>query len=168
MRYFACFAIAATTALAQENPFSADIKSLYAITTGNITKSAEKVSDELYSFKPSPDVRTFGELIGHVADAQYLFCSAAKAEKNPSPGIEKGKKTKAELVPALKEAFAYCQAVYDGLTDKAGMEKVKFFRGERTRASVLDFNSMHNYEHYGNLVTYMRINKIVPPSSESR
>lgn len=167
MRYFICFAMAAI-AFGQSNPLSADAKGLYMLTINNVTKAADKVPEDQYSFKPTPEVRSFGQLIGHVADAQYLFCSAAKGETNPAKGIEKSKTTKADLVAALKEAVAYCTAVYDGLTDEAASGKVKFFGREQTKLGVLSFNSVHNYEHYGNLVTYMRLKGIVPPSSEGR
>jgi uncharacterized damage-inducible protein DinB len=135
---------------------------------GVIQRSAEKMPDDQYSFKPTPDVRSFGQVIGHVADAQYTFCSAALGEKNPAPGIEKSKQTKAELVSALQEAFAYCDKAYSALTDANAGEAVKFGNGERSRLNVLSFSTMHNFEHYGNLVTYMRLKGIVPPSSEPR
>ena len=73
----------------------------------NIIRAAEKMPEENYAFKPTPEVRSFGQLIGHVADAQYLFCSAVLGKPNPAPGVEKSKTTKAELVQALKDAFAY-------------------------------------------------------------
>ncbi len=167
MRYFICLAMAAA-AFGQTNPLAADAKRLYLLTVTNISKSAEKVPEENYSFKPTPEVRSFGQLIGHVADAQYLFCSAVKGDKPAPLGIEKSKTSKADLIAALKEAVAYCTAVYDGMTDQAAPETVKFFGRDQTKLGVLSFNSIHNYEHYGNLVTYMRLKGIVPPSSEGR
>lgn len=153
---------------AQDNPITADTKKLFDMTKNYLTKTAEKVPEDVYSYKPSADVRSFGQLIGHVADAQYLFCSAAKGEKAASPGAEKSKTSKADLVAALQEAFSYCDAVYGSISDSGGAEKVKFFGGERTKLGILNFNAVHNYEHYGNLVTYMRMKGIVPPSSEGR
>ena len=73
---------------------------------------------------------------------------------------------KADLSKALADSSAYCNTVIDGMTDAKGMEVVKFFTGPTPRLLVLSFNVSHSYEHYGNLVTYMRLNKIVPPSSE--
>ena len=148
--------------------FSGSAKGLQGMIKGNLVKAAEKMPEESYGFKPSHDIRSFGELVGHVADAQYLFCSATLGEKNPAPGIEKGKKTKAELVSALKEAFAYCDKAYDALTEENAKDIVKFFGGDRNRQGVLMFNVAHNNEHYGNMVTYMRIRGLVPPSSERR
>lgn len=150
------------------DPLSAGIKGIYNISKTNVAKAAEKMPEENYAFKPSPDVRSFGQIVGHVADAQYLFCSAATGQTNPAPGIEKSKTTKADLVKALNDALAYCDKAYDSMTDAHAAEMVKFFGSDRAKLTVLAFNSAHNMEHYGNLVTYMRIKGLVPPSSEPR
>jgi uncharacterized damage-inducible protein DinB len=136
--------------------------------TGWLERAAEKMPEEEYAFKPDPAVRSFGQILGHVADADYLFCSAALGEKSPSPGVEKSKTTKAELASALHDAFAYCNRAYDALTDASANETVKAFSGERNKLGVLWFNASHNLEHYGNLVVYMRLKGIVPPSSEPK
>ena len=135
---------------------------------GVIERSAEKMPDLNFAYKPVPEVRSFAQLLGHVADAQYTFCSAALGEKNPALGIEKSKSTKEELVKAVQEAFAYCDKAYAALTDANASEVLKFGNGERTRLNILAFNTAHNYEHYGNMVTYMRLKGLVPPSSEPR
>ena len=150
------------------DPLSAGNKFIYKIVKTNAVKAAEKMPEENYAFKPTPEVRSFGQLVAHVADAQYAFCSAVLGEKNPAPGIEKSKTTKADLVQALNAAFAYCDKAYDGMTDAHAAETVKFFGGERAKLTVLSFNNAHNDEHYGNMVTYMRIKGLVPPSSEGR
>jgi len=103
-----------------------------------------------------------------VADAQYTFCSAALGEKSPAPGVEKSKTSKADLAQALKDAFAYCDKAYDGMTDAHAADMVKFFGREQAKLSVLAFNNAHNDEHYGNIVTYMRLKGLVPPSSEAK
>ena len=156
----------ATILPAQDNPLSADTKAIYNLVKTNIVKAADKMPEANYSFKPTPDVRSFAALVGHVADAQYLFCSAAKGEKKSSE-VEKTQTTKEGLVSALKDAFAYCDAVYNSLTDASAADKVDFFGGKRTRLGVLNFNNAHNDEHYGNVVTYMRLKGLVPPSSEN-
>jgi len=155
-------------AQAPSDPLSAGNKVIYNIVKNNVTKAAEKMPEDNYAFKPTPEVRSFGQLVGHVADAQYSFCSAALGEKNPALGIEKSKTTKADLVQALNAAFAYCDKAYDGMTDAHAAETVKFFGGEHAKLTVLSFNNAHNDEHYGNMVTYMRIKGLVPPSSEGR
>ena len=136
--------------------------------TAWIERAAEKMPEEEYAFKPDPAVRSFGEILGHIADANHTFCSAALGEKDPMPGIEKTKTTKAELTAALRDAFAYCNRAYDALTDAGVNETVKAFGQERNKLGVLWFNASHNLEHYGNLVVYMRLKGIVPPSSEAK
>ena len=155
-------------AQAPSDPLSAGNKVIYNIVKNNVVKAAEKMPEENYAFKPTPDVRSFGQLVGHVADAQYSFCSAALGEKNPALGIEKSKTTKTDLVQALNTAFAYCDKAYDGMTDAHAAEIVKFFGRESAKLTVLSFNNAHNDEHYGNMVTYMRMKGLVPPSSEAR
>lgn len=138
---------------------------LYQLASGNVMKAAEAMPEANYSFKPADTVRSFGEMVGHVADAQYFFCASAKGEKKASPGVEK-MKSKAEIVAGLKEAIAYCETAYGMLTDSNAGDAVAFGRGERARIGVLNFNTVHTYEHYGNIVTYMRIKGLVPPSSQ--
>lgn len=121
-----------------------------------------------YNFRPDPGVRSFGEILGHIADANYLFCSSVLGESNPSPNIEKAKTTKAELTSALRDAFSYCNRAYSALTDENAKETVKALGQERNRLGVLWFNSSHNLEHYGNLVVYMRIKGLCHPVSPSR
>lgn len=151
-----------------DNPLSGGIKAAYGIAKNNLTKAAAKMPEENYSFKATPDVRSFGQLVGHVSDANYTFCSAVLGEKPPVSGIEKTKTAKAELVEALSASFRYCDKAYDGMTDANAAELVKFFGNDRPKLAILAFNNMHDYEHYGNIVTYMRLKGIVPPSSEPR
>jgi hypothetical protein len=134
---------------------------------GYLSKTAQKVPDDLYSFKPTPAVRSLGQIIGHVADANFSICAAAAREKPPQSGFENGKTSKADLMKGLNDSIAYCDKVFASMDDKKGMETVKFFNGNQTpRLAVLAFNNSHCNEHYGNLVTYMRLKGIVPPSSE--
>ena len=101
-----------------------------------------------------------------MADAQYTFCSIALGEKNPAPKIEQTKTSKADLIAALKDAFAYCDKSYDGMTDASATQMVTLFGGDTPKLGVLTVNNVHTIEHYGNLVTYLRIKNIVPPTSE--
>ncbi|HYS54642.1 MAG TPA: DinB family protein [Thermoanaerobaculia bacterium] len=161
-----CLIAPAAVALAEDNPFSATNKSHYGGLKKILLRSAEIVPEENYSFKPTEAVRSFGQIVGHVADSQYAFCSIALGEKNPAPKIEKTKSSKADLIAALKEAFAYCDKAYDGMTDASATQMVKGFTGDTTKLGVLMINNIHCAEHYGNLVTYMRLKNIVPPTSD--
>jgi uncharacterized damage-inducible protein DinB len=151
-----------------DNPLSGGNKFMYGIVKNNLVKAAEKMPEENYSFKPTPDVRSFGQVVGHVSDANYMFCSAVLGEKAPVSDIEKTKTTKADLVQAIGDSFRYCDKAYDEMTDATATEKVKFFGRDSAKLSILAFNNMHDDEHYGNMVTYLRLKSIVPPSSEPR
>jgi uncharacterized damage-inducible protein DinB len=161
-----CLLAPAALVVAQDNPLSAFNKRSYGQLKVWLVGSAEKMPEANYAFKPTDSIRSFGQLVGHVADAQYLFCSAVLGEKNPALKIEQTKTTKADLVAALKEATAYCDKAYDGLTDASAPQLVKFFGGDTPKLSVLSTNNAHSAEHYGNMVTYLRLKNIVPPSSE--
>jgi uncharacterized damage-inducible protein DinB len=152
--------------LSQDNPFSANAKLLYGGVKTILLRSAEQMPEENYNFKPTDAVRSYGQIIGHVADAQYIFCSVALGEKTPALKIEKTTTSKTDLIVALKGAFAYCDKAYDSMTDSAGAERVKLMGMDVPRLSALIVNNMHANEHYGNLVTYMRLKNIVPPTSE--
>ena len=141
-------------------------KGVYDVGMKFIILSAEKVPEEYYSFKPTDAVRSFGQILGHVADAQYYFCSNVRGEKDPNPNIEKTKTSKADLIAALVEATAYCDKTYDAITDASGTQTVKFRGMDVPKLTLLSINNGHASEHYGNLVTYMRLKNIVPPSSD--
>jgi uncharacterized damage-inducible protein DinB len=123
---------------------------------------------EHYAFKPTPDVRSFGELVGHVANASYNFC--APVAKTPPPARSNFEKLTAKdaLVKALADALAYCDHAYDGLTDEKLNGPATFGSKTYTAGYLLMFNVAHDNEHYGNIVTYLRINGLVPPSSKPR
>jgi uncharacterized damage-inducible protein DinB len=176
--FFAMVAIAPLTLLAQDkpqapatppaNPITLSEKGLYGFLSNAVVRGAEKMPEENYSFKPTPDIRSFGQLVGHVADANYMFCAQASGEPNPSKNIEKTKTSKADLVAAVKDAVAYCNKAFDGMTDAKGSEMVKFFNFNLARLTLLSLNTAHTDEHYGNMVTYLRLKGIVPPTSENQ
>ncbi len=159
-------ASAQAPAAAPANPISASENKMYTMLSGMVVAAAEKMPEENYSFKPTPDVRSFGQLVGHLADSQYFFCSSAAGETSPASGIEKSKTSKADLVAALKEAVAYCSKTYAGMTDAKGSEMTKMMNYDFAKLTVLSANTAHDYEHYGNMATYMRLKGIVPPTSE--
>lgn len=113
----------------------------------NVIKAAEKMPEEHYAFQPTPEVRSFGQIVGHVANAQYIFCSIAKGKPDNGPGVEKNKTSKTDLVAALKQAFAYCDA-YDSMTDAPAAEPIKFLGRDAPRITALNFNTAHMDEHY--------------------
>jgi len=149
---------------AQSNPISGDAMQGYTSIKNLLLKSAEKMPEENYSFRTTAQVRTYGEMIAHIADVQTMLCGAAKGEMKR--GNAAGKTSKADLSAALKASFDYCDPVYDSMTDAAGAQAVKVMGQNKTKLGVLFFNITHDNEMYGQMVAYMRIKGIVPPSSE--
>lgn len=156
----------AQAAQAAQGPFSTYDKFAYARIKTILVTSAEKMPEENYNFKPTDAVRSYGQIVGHLADAQYNFCAIALGEKNPGLKIEETKKTKTDLVAALKEAVSYCDKAYETMTDASGAEMIQLMGTQMPRFASLNINNIHNMEHYGNLVTYMRLKNIVPPTTE--
>lgn len=159
---FAVAALAQTSQAPNPNPLSAEAKQMYTGVKNNLIKMAEKMPEEHYAFKATADIRTFGQLIGHVADSQARTCSAVLGSpKNLNAGT---KTTKADLVAALKESFSLCEQAFDALTDaKAGeMER------QSTRLGALVRTVSHSNEEYGYMAVYLRLKGFVPPSSEGR
>jgi uncharacterized damage-inducible protein DinB len=167
-----CFVALGVAALAQEKPLSQDnsFSTWNKRTYGSVKKIlvgyAEKMPEKNYNFKPTDTVRTYGQIIGHIAESQYFFCSIVLGEKNPAPEIEKTKTSKADLIAALKDAFTYCDKAYDGMIDATGAQIVKLMGTDTPKLSVLFANLQHTAGHRGNLVTYLRIKNIVPPTSD--
>jgi uncharacterized damage-inducible protein DinB len=152
---------------AQPASLTTDVKRDYAVIRDYFIRAAEKMPEEDYGFKPSPDVRTFAQQVAHVADDQYNLCGPARGEtrKAAYTDIEDRLSKKADLVPALKAAFAYCDGAYDALTDSSGAEPSAGGK-RRNKFSMLNWNLWHTWEHYGNVVVYLRMKGLVPPSSE--
>ncbi len=179
MMAIVCFANLAITTVAQtsdegadqalSNSLAASVKAMHASIRRNLAEAAESMSTENYGFRPTPEVRTFAQLIGHVTNANLLFCSAAQGAPSPSKTNAEGLTTKEAALTALRDALAYCDAVYRDTTDANFSERTSIGRGNKptptTRGAILMFNMTHNNEHYGNIVVYLRLKGVVPPST---
>jgi uncharacterized damage-inducible protein DinB len=159
----------AQTKPATANPLTQALQSSWTSAKRNMRRSADVMPEAKYGFKPVDSVRTFGALLAHVAGASFEFCAAAKGEKSPhsEDEFEKSAKTKADIVKALDASIAYCDDVYKTLDDAKAMQMAggAFGGPYGARAAALIGNTNHFNEHYGNIVTYLRINGLVPPSS---
>jgi uncharacterized damage-inducible protein DinB len=169
------------------NPYVKAARGQFAVVQTLVMLSAEKVGEELYAFKPTPDVRTLGEVLGHIAGASTFLCSVAAGTQNVADVLknpaalqaEEKKASKADVIAALKKSRAYCESVFDSLADARAQETVPFLSPDSLtvdsitltptpKLMVLTSATSHAWEHYGNLVTYMRLKGIVPPSSERK
>lgn len=156
------------------DPLSTFLKNGFISNKTFLVKSAEKVAESDFSFKPvgtAADIRTFGQILGHVANSNYAYCSRAKGEPNPNKQDFEKVTAKADLIKALNDAFAYCESIYTSMTDTKLVQQMTVSGPNNTTRQIiaampLMSNLAHNNEHYGNLVTYMRAKGIVPPSSE--
>ena len=153
-----------------------NLKRQHATIRKNLAASATKTEEADYGFRPQgvdPVVRTFGQFLIHLANANNLFCARALGEQTKPATDEKATMTKAELVKLLEDSLVLCDRAYDSLTAASALEMLKLQGRNNTvtevaRANPLINNLSHNNEHYGNLVTYMRAKGLVPPSSEGR
>jgi len=147
-------------------------KTMHASIRRNLAEAAELMPASEYSFKPTPDVRSFAQLVGHVAFGNYLMCSQAVGEKSPATGNYEQMTDKAQLVKALNDSLAYCDRIYEATTD-ANFNQAATVGGlgpnipqaPTIRGAVLWFNVTHNNEHYGNIIVYLRLKGKTPPST---
>jgi uncharacterized damage-inducible protein DinB len=144
-------------------------KAMHATIRRNLAEAAERMPGDEYAFKATPQVRSFAELLGHVVNANFFFCSQAKGEKMPAAMNYEKATDKTVLVKGLNEALAYCDGAYAETSDANFQQMVKVSGGgtttETARGMLLMFNTTHNNEHYGNIVVYMRLKGHVPPST---
>ena len=138
----------------------------------NLTAAADKLNDADYEFKPSSmaEVRGYGKLFAHVAQAQYGTCAAVKGVPNPNQGkqLEQELKTKADIVKALADSFAFCDDAFSTTTDENAVQFVRQGNNEVTRAAALYGLIVHGNEMYGTASVYLRAKGVVPPSTEGR
>jgi uncharacterized damage-inducible protein DinB len=138
----------------------------------NLTQAADKLSEADYSFKPGtmPEVRNYGALFAHVAQAQFGQCSAVKGVPNPNQGknLEEELKTKADITKALADSFALCDEAFSSTTDENALQTVRQGNNEVTRAAALYGVLVHGNEMYGTSAVYLRLKGVVPPSTEGR
>ena len=176
---FACVLVIAVAVLAtpqaatqqQATSLVTEVQNTFNPIKGNITKSAEQFPEDKYTWQPTPDVRSWARLIAHISDDNNGACSVLIGEQRParlddvdSSSSAANKMTKADLVKALGDSFARCDKAFAAVTDANMMER----NGSRSKIGTLIYNTSHINEHYGNIVTYMRLNNMVPPSTAGR
>ena len=143
----------------------ASVKATYEVVKGYITKAAAQVPEDKYKYQPTKEVRTMGQLFGHIANSNGMICNLASGMKGAAAADAEKLATKAEIQKALAASFSACDHAFTMITTATANEAVKLFGMAHTRIGAMAFNNAHDFEHYGNIVTYMRINGMVPPSS---
>ncbi len=137
----------------------------------NIVEAVDAMPAREFSFRPTQETRTFAQLVGHVINANWFFCSQAKTERPPNTINYETLADKAALVKALREVMSYCDGAYEGTTDANFTQPVQMQAGvgmgpaSTVRGAILTFNTAHDNEHYGNIVVYMRLTGHTPPST---
>ncbi len=165
---FAVSSAAQAPSAGQKVGLATGLQNAYGTLRGNLTQAAEKMPEATYGFKPAPDpdLRTYGQWIGHQADNQFTNCTTLKGTPSPSPAQSNEKKaTKAELVKALADAFAFCDGAMSALTDQNALQMVKQGEGETARGAVVSALLSHGLESYGIVVVYLRAKGIAPPTA---
>ena len=151
------------------NTLVSEAKFPWTVVRDNLLKMAEKMPEESYSFKPVPELQSFGQRVAHIAGANLSVCQGLLGGQTPRPGTAA---SKPELIGLLKQSSAACDSVFDSLSDAAAVEKVSSrlggpFPPEPTRTKLATLNNMvrHSNEMYGYMSVYLRLKGIVPPSS---
>jgi uncharacterized damage-inducible protein DinB len=167
LAFIATTQLQAQTGMSEPTSMVGSTRSEWVSIVGYITKAAEQMPEADYAFKPTPVVRSFGQLIGHLADGQTVICNAALAEQSTAKegDIENAVTAKADLIAALRKSTELCNRAY-AQPDAATTGMTKLFGQDRTRFAALLRNTIHDGEHYGNIVTYFRLKGMVPPSSQ--
>src|SRR5271155_3715637 len=146
--------------IAATNPLTTTLAIFRSNMQDKIMKSADAMPESKYSYRPTKDVRSFAEILNHVADISYILCSNVKGEATPGMAAAKG--SKAEIKAYLKGSFDYCDGVYSGFTDAHLNDPANFFGVKTNKMFILTQVGNHDALHYGNLVTYLRINDLEP------
>ena len=149
---FSASSIYAQAAAPSQSPdVATELRKNFTEVNGWVTQAAEMVPDDKYNYRPIDSVRTFGQIVAHIADSYNYFCARGAGNNIEwSDAIEKGSTDKATLIPKLKQAVDRCNEVY---------------KGSNGRVGPLLGNVGHASLHYGNIITYMRMLGMKPPSS---
>jgi uncharacterized damage-inducible protein DinB len=145
---------------AAPNPLTNTLSLFRSNMQDKIMKSAEAMPESKYSYRPTPDVRSFAEILNHISDISYFLCSNARGEAPPPPAS--ARVSKAEIVASLKGSFGYCDGAFSGFTDAHLNDPADFFGHRTNKMFILTQVGNHDALHYGNLVTYLRLNGLVP------
>jgi hypothetical protein len=155
-------------------PLGAIIQRSFNVFTNYLVMAAEMMPESSYAFRPTPDLRTFGQQINHATGAHYSFCNQAGLppglQKQAAPNLA-SITAKPAIVAALKESIAYCNRVLAAASEEwlsgsaagLGGSSSGLIHGMRAHAFI--YNAVHSAEDYGTITTYLRMQGVVPPST---
>lgn len=166
MTLVVCLLPCASATAQTPTPIISEMRQFYEVRKGDLLKAADRMPADAYDFKPTPEIRTFAQLLAHITDAQMGFCSAVKG--NPKRLNAGAMTAKADLVVALKASFDECGSAFDSMTDVTAREMLKAGNGQRSKLGTLLYATLHDNEEYGYLAMYLRLKGLVPPSTDSR
>lgn len=156
-------------------PLASEARFPWSVVRDNLLKMAQKMPAENYTFKPTPEIESFGQRMAHIAGANLSICEGIKngdQQMRRAGGARPNPASKDEMVALLKQSAAACDAVFDSLSDAAALEKISSRLGgpfppeaTRTKLSTLYNMIRHSNEMYGYMCVYLRLKGIVPPSS---
>ena len=161
-RSFLICALAAGTLQAQNHMTNTATQRYFNVVRSNLELSADAMPPEKYSYRLTPQQMTFAEWLNHATQRNYSDCAVLKGE--PVSELEKkaaSLKEKAEVGKALKDSFAYCADALKGMDDQKAISSPAM-------SNAFLHLVVHNNEIYGNIVGYLRVSGIIPPSTASR
>lgn len=155
-------------------PLGAIIQRSFNVFTNYLVMAAEMMPESGYAFRPTPDLRTFGQQINHATGAHYSFCNQAGVppdiQKQAAPSLA-SVTAKVAIVAALRESIAYCNRVLAAASEEWLSQSAAGLGGSSSgliqgmRAHAFIYNAVHSAEDYGTITTYLRMQGIVPPST---
>ncbi|MCW5964601.1 MAG: DinB family protein [Bryobacterales bacterium] len=142
----------------------AGIRSEFKDVSASVMKAAQKAPESLYSYQPTPDVFTYRKMLLHIAGASYSICAGFQGNPGQGPKVDANKEaSKQEVLETLTAAFSYCDASMGAASDATLAEIVTAPSGtKRPKSYYVSHLLAHTSLHYGNIVTYMRLNKMSP------
>ena len=167
--FLAIIGLLAAQKMQAADPISDELRRQWEASRNQILTLSEAIPEDKYDYKPTPEVRSFREQLQHLVGENFMFMGMVAGEKAPGAPAPESLKSRAEIMKALEDSYAYGVKVLAGLNDQKATESVAGFRGQQMpRFGIVIANMKDNHEHYGNLVTYIRLNGITPPRTAAR
>lgn len=157
----------ATAAPAVKNPIATALKETLPARQKNTVAAVDEMPADKFSWKPSADQITFGHLVAHMIEANYLLCSKASAVPAPKVDAVKDSDPKEKLVPALQASFDFCGEAISKMDDSRLGESIEGPGGQQTSRARFALGIASNWaDHYAEAAMYLRQNGLLPPTAK--